>query len=60
MNEHKFDSFDYFTVTVEEELLSQYMDGYEKFGWHMDENVQPEKSMGKVTLHMKRSRNIIK
>lgn len=59
MNEHKFDSFDYFTVTVEEELLSQYMDGYEKFGWHMDENVQPEKSMGKVTLHMKRSRNII-
>lgn len=59
MNEHTFGSFDYLKVTVEEELLSQYMDGYEKFGWKMDENVKPEKSMGKVTLHMKRSRHII-
>lgn len=59
MNEHTFDSFDYLKVTVEEELLSQYMDGYEKFGWEMDENVPPEKNMGKVTLHMKRSRNIM-
>ena len=59
MNEHTCGSFDYLKVTVEEELLSQYMDGYEKFGWKMDENVKPEKSMGKVTLHMKRSRHII-
>lgn len=58
MNEHTFDSFDYLKVTVEEELLSQYMDGYEKFGWKTDENVGPEKSMGKVTLHMKRSRHM--
>ena len=59
MNEHTCGRFDYLKVTVEEELLSQYMDGYEKFGWKMDENVKPEKSMGKVTLHMKRSRHII-
>lgn len=59
MSEPMFGSFDYLKVTVGEELISQYMDGYEKFGWKMDENVQPEKSMGKVTLHMKRSRHII-
>lgn len=58
MNE-QFNSFDYLKVTVEENLLSQYIDGYEKFGWHMDENRQYEKSMGKVTLYMKRSRHII-
>lgn len=59
MNERKFDSFDYLKVTVEEEFLSQYIDGYEKFGWNMDENRQQEKGMGKVTLYMKRSRHII-
>lgn len=59
MSEHIFDSFDYFKVTVEENFLSQYMDGYEKFGWNMDENRPPEKGAGKVTLHMKRSRHII-
>lgn len=59
MNEYRFDSFDYKRVTVEEDFLSQYMDGYEKFGWNLDENRQPERSMGKVTLYMKRSRHII-
>lgn len=59
MSEQKFDSFDYLKVTVEEDFVSQYIDGYEKFGWSMDENRKPEKSMGKVTFHMKRSRHII-
>ena len=51
-------SFDYLKVTVEDDFLSQYIDGYRKFGWNMDENVPTEKNMGKVTLHMKRSRHI--
>ena len=58
MSEPIFDSFDYLKVVVEEVFLSQYIDGYEKFGWCMDENVKPEKSRGKVTLHMKRSRYV--
>ena len=58
MNGH-IDGFDYLKVTVEEDFLSQYMDGYEKFGWCMDENVPTEKSLGKATLHMKRSRHIV-
>lgn len=35
------------------------MDGYQRFGWKQDENMQSEKNMGKITLHMKRSRHII-
>ena len=54
----RIDGFDYLKVTVEEDFLSQYMDCYEKFGWRMDENVPTEKSLGKATLHMKRSRHI--
>ena len=59
MSERIFNSFDYLQVTVEEKLVSQYMDGYEKFGWKMDENVPPKKEMGKVTLYMKRGRHVV-
>ena len=58
MNE-RIDSFDYLKVTVEDDLLSRYMDGYEKFGWRPDENVPTERGLGKATLHMKRSRHIV-
>lgn len=59
MSEQVIDSFDYLKVTVTEDLCSQYMDGYEKFGWKPDENMPTEKAMGKVTLHMKRGRHIM-
>ena len=55
----RVDGFDYLKVTVEEDFLSQYRDGYEKFGWRLDENVPTEKSLGKATLHMKRSRHLV-
>ena len=29
----EFESFDYTKVTVAENQMSQYMDGYEHFGW---------------------------
>lgn len=60
MKEQAFHSFDYLKITVEEDLYSQYIDGYEKFGWKLDENAKPEKGMGKVTLYLKRSRHIMK
>lgn len=53
------ESYDYKKITVEESLCSQYMDGYESFGWKQDENLPQEKMAGKVTLHFKRSRNIL-
>lgn len=52
------ESYDYLKVTVEEGLYSQYLDGYAGFGWRQDENFQQEKSIGKLTLHLKRSRNL--
>ena len=55
----EFESFDYTKVTVAENQMSQYMDGYEHFGWRVDSNVPIEKGMGKVTIHLKRSRAVI-
>ncbi len=43
----EFESFDYTKVTVAENQMSQYMDGYEHFGWKVDSNVPIEKGMGK-------------
>lgn len=51
--------FDYMKVTVEDDLCSQYMDGYSSFGWKPDENLRQEKTVGKVTLHFKRNRKIL-
>lgn len=59
MSEHGFDGYEYLKVAVEEGLLSQYIDGYESFGWQPDANICPEKNMGKVTLHLKRSRHLV-
>ena len=53
------DGFDYLKITAEDDLCSQYMDGYRSFGWQPDENMPPEKSGGKVTLHFKRRRSIL-
>ena len=55
----EFESFDYTKVTVAENQMSQYMDGYEHFGWKVDSNVPIEKGMGKVTIHLKRSRTVL-
>ena len=54
----RVDSFDYLTVTVDEDFLSPYVDGYEKFGWSLDESVPTEMDGGTATLHLKRSRHI--
>ena len=59
MKEQERGVFDYQKVTVEGDLCSQYIDSYQKFGWKMDENMPAEKNMGKSTLYMKRSRNIL-
>ena len=55
----EFESFDYTKVTVAENQMSQYMDGYEHFGWKVDFNVPIEKGIGKVTIHLKRSRAVL-
>ncbi|MCM1534829.1 MAG: hypothetical protein NC126_02765 [Clostridium sp.] len=54
-----FNTYAYLKTIVPEDKMSIYMDGYENLGWKPDENVPPVKSMGKVTLHFKRSRQIM-
>ena len=53
------EGYDFKKVTVDEDLCSQYMDGYACFGWRQDENMPTEKTGGKVTLHYKRGRGIL-
>ena len=55
----EFESFDYMKVTVAENQMSQYMDGYKYFGWKVDSNVPIEKGMVKVIIHLKRSRAVL-
>ena len=55
----EFESYDYLRVTVQEEQLSEYLDGYENFGWKLDPNIPVEKNGGKAVLHFKRSRAIL-
>lgn len=53
-----FESYDYLKISVDENFVSQYLDGYSCFGWKPDENVPAEKGGSKVQLHFKRSRSI--
>ena len=51
----EFESFDYTKVTVARIRVTVY--GWLRaFGWKVDSNVPIEKGMGKVTIHLKRSR----
>lgn len=54
-----FIGYEYKEVTVESERASMYLDGYMNFGWIPDENIQPVKNMGKVTIKLKRDRKIL-
>ena len=71
MEKQDFIGYDYREITVEKNQISAYMDGYECFGWTLDENHQEvfertvvqnssefQKS-GKTVLRFKRNRKII-
>lgn len=60
-----FVSYEYKEVTAESSIASFLLDGYESFGWELDENL-PVNSMGhnvpsqnKVVFRLKRNRKII-
>lgn len=54
-----FVGYEYKEVNTNSEKASLYMDGYINFGWIADENMQPVKNSGKVTVKLKRDRKII-
>lgn len=62
MNEKKnYVSYDYKEVTVRSDQVSFYLDCYENFGWHQEENKNfpAVHSPHMTTLHLKRDRKII-
>jgi len=50
--------YEYKEVVVESSQISQYLDGYENFGWILDKNHQINEN-GSTILRLKRDRKII-
>jgi Flp pilus assembly protein TadB len=53
-----FVGYDYQEINVEQSKASLLIDGYLSFGWILDENIQPSKVLGKVSIKFKRDRKI--
>jgi len=54
-----FVGYEYKTVTTESDRASMYLDGYENFGWMLDDSMRPQQFGGVVTLKLKRDRKIL-
>lgn len=62
MNEtrrNEYVGYEYKEMVIDSEKISRYLDGYQNFGWNMDENQPPLKESGKVRLRLKRDRKIM-
>ena len=55
---NEFIGYEYKEILVDDKL-SLYLDGYENFGWIIDENVTLSKGLHQKTLKLKRNRKII-
>lgn len=51
--------YEYIELQVESSKVSIYMDGYQNFGWQMDENQGTIKESGKTIIRLKRDRKIV-
>lgn len=54
-----FTAYDYREITVAKENVSQYIDCYECFGWHLNDKAPSSHNGNKITLHLKRDRKIV-
>jgi len=54
-----FIGYEYLELTVDQAKVSMYLDGYENFGWQLDENFGNVSVSGKATLHLRRNRKIL-
>ena len=50
--------YEYKQATVPRGNLSQYLDGYESFGWQQDDRRPPSAGGRRVTIYLKRDRKI--
>lgn len=58
-NRGSYVAYEYKEIQAEKETVSFYLDSYECFGWEKDENLPENMAAGRVTLRLKRNRNII-
>jgi len=54
-----FIGYEYMDIAVPQTKVSMYLDGYENFGWQLDENFGNVSVSGKTTLHLRRNRKIL-
>lgn len=59
MNGGNFVGFEYMDITAERSMMPMYIDCYENFGWHTDENVTAKSGQVKTTVTLKRNRKIM-
>lgn len=61
--ENNFISYEYKEIVVESSQASFMLDGYENFGWMLDENVNGgnvlEPRLGRTVIRLKRNRKIV-
>ena len=58
-NKKNYIGYEYKEVFDTQDKISIILDGYTNFGWILDENIQPSKILGKVSIKLKRDRKIV-
>jgi len=58
MGDNAFVGYEYKDVTVKNDIVSVYVDGYTNFGWTLEGTSHPIQKVGAVTLKLKRDRKI--
>ena len=56
--EGNFIGYEYRDVTTDRSMVSMYADGYQNFGWILDDTSIPQVGMNNITLKFKRDRKI--
>ena len=54
-----FVGYEYKEISADSDKASLLLDGYLNFGWTADENIQPTKIFGRVSVKLKRDRKIL-
>lgn len=58
MDDNTFRGYEYKDVTVRQDMVPIYADGYANFGWTLEGTSRPIQKIGSVTLKLKRDRKI--
>lgn len=58
IGDNAFIGYEYKDVTIKNDMVSVYADGYTNFGWTLEGTSHPIQKVGSVTLKLKRDRKI--